>query len=148
MSEETKTCRRCGKDKPLSAYHKGGSGKLKPTCHSCYNASYCNSLKLEVFSSLGGKCSCCGIDHPYFLSLEHVEGIGKGNRDGKNVQQLYEEAKRSGYDKTKFELLCMNCNWAKGLFGECPHKSGITKEQAYFKLVAEILQGRSEVYDA
>ncbi len=144
MSVEIKKCMRCRKDKPISAFHSTRGGKLKPTCQSCYNVSYCNGLKLEVFSALGGKCVCCGQDHPYFLTLQHIGGIGKGNRDGKNVQQLYEEAKRSGYDKARFELQCISCNWAEGLFGACPHKSGVTKEQAYLKLIAEMLSGRED----
>lgn len=29
------------------------------------------------------------------------------------------------YEKNKypegFQILCMNCNWGKGIYGECPH---------------------------
>ena len=69
-------------------------------------------------------CACCGISTYKFLSLDHVDG--GGNRHRKNV------AKHSGFEylywfvnngfPTGFQVLCHNCNSAKGFHGTCPHK--------------------------
>ena len=45
-------------------------------------------------------------------------------------QQIMRMARRDGWDKSKWDLLCMNCNFAKGHYGGCPHKTGVTTEQA------------------
>ena len=51
---------------------------------------------------------------------EHATGL--------KSHQLYAQAKREGWPKDKYELLCMSCNFASGQYGECPHRSGQTTE--------------------
>jgi hypothetical protein len=36
----------------------------------------------------------------------------------KDIEEFYR-----GYPKDNFQLLCMNCNFAKGHRGECPHQT-------------------------
>ena len=35
---------------------------------------------------------------------------------------MYRWLKKHGFPKEGFQLLCYNCNCAKGFFGKCPHK--------------------------
>jgi hypothetical protein len=79
-----------------------------------------------MLEHFGGKCMCCGEDHPYFLTLDHVQNDGASYRVDYNEQQIYRLARKEGWPKDRFQLLCMNCNFAKGHYGECPHKMGLS----------------------
>ena len=95
-------------------------------CSSCVAGRQRAKLRLELFEAFGWKCACCGEDHPQFLTLEHITGV-----QNKKTYQPYAElakAKAEGWDPAKYELLCISCNWAKGRYGQCPHRSGVTKE--------------------
>ena len=78
-------------------------------------------LKEEVIGNYGGKCSCCGETQTEFLSIEHINGGGKKHRNSLK-QGFYYWLKSQRYPKDNFELLCYNCNMAKGFYGYCPHK--------------------------
>ena len=75
------------------------------------------ALKAEALRVLGNKCACpgCGISEPLFLTIDHINGRPKGSRKDPVL-----EAKASGWDKTKFQILCMNCNFTKRDRGFCP----------------------------
>lgn len=88
------------------------------------------ALKLEVFEAYGGAvCACCGERHMEFLSVDHVNNDGAKHRKemgwkdgtGGGGGNIY------GYLKTRnfpsgFRVLCMNCNFAYGHGGTCPHQ--------------------------
>ncbi len=92
-------------------------------------------LKLKVFSIYSKRdsnsntpcCVCCGEkSHIEFLALDHVKGerswnkkTGKGRTDTGHRLRLY--AEKNGYPKT-LQVLCHNCNTAKGKDGICPHQ--------------------------
>ncbi len=38
-----------------------------------------------------------------------------------------------------FQILCWNCNYAKGVFGECPHKIKLKKSQNNLPKLEEIV---------
>ena len=81
--------------------------------------------KLAVLEAYGGMCVCCGETTPEFLSIDHVNGDGKEHRKALGVHgaggSIYNDLKRRGYPREGFRLLCMNCNFAFGHFGTCPH---------------------------
>lgn len=80
------------------------------------------TLVAEALRILGHKCACpgCGISEPLFLTLDHIDGRPKGPR-----KNAFKEARDSGWDKTKFQILCFNCNCAKSDLGFCPvHQKG------------------------
>jgi len=83
-----------------------------------------DSLKLEMISSLGGRCSCCGISEPRFLSIEHIGGGGCEHRRqcGGTSYGVLLDAKKQGWPKNKFDVLCFNCNLARAKLGYCPHE--------------------------
>jgi hypothetical protein len=79
-------------------------------------------VRLEVLCYYSGnppKCQCCGENHLEFLSIDHV------NNDG-NVQRKIVKGnmlawlKRHNFPKG-YQVLCHNCNMAKGFYGQCPH---------------------------
>jgi hypothetical protein len=75
----------------------------------------------EMIVRLGGKCACCGITEQRFLSVDHINGDGNSDRKmfGRQARQA---VKASGFDRAKYQVLCHNCNLAKGFYGQCPHK--------------------------
>lgn len=83
--------------------------------------------KIEVFNAYGGcKCKCCGESNLECLSIDHINNDGAAHRkeltgnarDGRN---LYIWLQKNNYPPG-FQVLCMNCNFAKGHFGQCPHE--------------------------
>ena len=86
-----------------------------------------SQMRSEMIREYGGKCSCCGESAFEFLTLEHPNGDGvrdRVERTGRNSggYRLYASLKRDGWPKVGYDLLCMNCNWARGMFGYCPHQ--------------------------
>jgi hypothetical protein len=93
-------------------------------------AHYAKGLKDAAYAAYGGYvCLCCGETQHAFLSLDHVNGDGRQHR--KEVggcgsgSRLYLWLKRHGYPAGMFQVLCMNCNFAKGHFGVCPHQEAL-----------------------
>lgn len=91
-----------------------------------YLKQFYKKLKIEVFSiySKGTpKCACCGESHIDFLSMDHMKPRKEfGHKNSWGGPRLYSWLKRNNYP-VDFQVLCMNCNWAKGKFGKCPHKT-------------------------
>lgn len=85
-------------------------------------------LKLEVLSAYGGlRCACCGEEHVEFLTLDHVNGGGNEHRlaltGSRTGGKLYRRLKELGFpNDPPLQVLCLNCNWAKGHFDSCPHQ--------------------------
>jgi len=80
--------------------------------------------KLKILDRYGAKCNCCGNPDTRFLTIDHVE-YGKHKRMSECERRrcginVYRQIIREGFPKT-FQILCMNCNWAKGVFGKCFH---------------------------
>ena len=67
-------------------------------------------------------CACCGERTPEFLCLDHIEGGGTLHRKitGATGSALYHRLERLGFPPG-FQILCSNCNAAKGHYGKCPH---------------------------
>jgi hypothetical protein len=80
-----------------------------------------SSLRLEVLNAYGNRCACCGESTPEFLCIDHIHNDGAHHR--KQIgSHLYQWLKKHNFPKDRFQLLCQNCNFAKGIFGGCPHK--------------------------
>jgi hypothetical protein len=106
------------------AYNKAWRGANKDRRRE-QQVRYYKKLKHEVFyyySSGAMCCACCGEAEIQFLSLDHINGGGNACRKkhGSGVQ-IYSKLRREGYPPG-FQILCFNCNMAKGFWGSCPHK--------------------------
>jgi hypothetical protein len=90
---------------------------------------YHERRRMKILIHYGGnppKCVCCGENRYEFLSIDHIKGgglehlrnVGQGRAglSGWIVKNKYPEG---------FQILCHNCNFAKGHYGKCPHKKGI-----------------------
>ena len=92
-------------------------------------------LKQEVFAAYGGSvCVCCGEDHMEFLTIDHIGGDGAEHREKinghrRNGANLYRWLRRENFPPG-FRVLCMNCNFALGHFGYCPH-GGVPKQERF-----------------
>lgn len=87
------------------------------------------NIKIDLFNSYGGcKCSCpggCEITALEFLSIDHIGGGGKQHVDntGRRLTgvALYRWLREHNHPEG-FRVLCMNCNFAIGHHGYCPHE--------------------------
>lgn len=69
------------------------------------------------------ECACCGEMQLQFLCLDHINGGGTEERKrlGPGGVLFYCRLKAAGYPPG-LQVLCHNCNMAKGFYGKCPHK--------------------------
>lgn len=84
-------------------------------------------MRVEILTHYGGgicACKCCGDNHVEFLSLDHIGGGGASHRKAAGGAatgyRFYKQLKKQGYPEG-FRTLCMNCNFALGIWGYCPH---------------------------
>lgn len=81
-------------------------------------------FKVEALRQYSGgtlECACCGESELKFLTIDHLEKVGRKNR---RRGAIYDWLRKNGYPKDlNLQVLCMNCNLAKGAYGECPHMS-------------------------
>mgnify|MGYP001613957298 CR=1 FL=1 len=96
--------------------------------------AYVQAQKLEIFKAYGGAiCVCCSDTHMEFLTLDHIGGDGAIHRRQLGRLSIYSLLKKQGYPPG-FRVLCMNCNFALGTAGYCPHgKAKIEPEKAFTK---------------
>lgn len=95
----------------------------KKSCTDCleYKRIYARELHDRVIAGYGSLCVCCGETNPAFLTIDHI--YGQGYADRRSTYSFYRRLEKEGFPKDRFQLLCMNCNWAKGVEGTCPHQS-------------------------
>ncbi|OLS16011.1 MAG: hypothetical protein RBG13Loki_0389 [Promethearchaeota archaeon CR_4] len=80
---------------------------------------------LRHYSGFIPKCACCGENEIKFLAIDHINGGGTRHRKtmvngkgGNMAAWLLKNGLPEGY-----QILCHNCNMAKGFWGSCPHKT-------------------------
>jgi len=81
--------------------------------------------KMDALITYGGnppKCACCGEMRIPFLTIDHINGKTAEHRaELKRFGSIYQWLKSMNYP-SGFRVLCMNCNFAIGKFGSCPHQ--------------------------
>lgn len=80
------------------------------------------TLRNLLHENLGERCNCCSLRGRPFLTLDHINNDGRidGYKSGRDILL---QARDSGWDKNKYQILCYNCNYAKrNNKGTCPHK--------------------------
>lgn len=119
----------CGRGKPVE-------GLVK--CQQCRNARHNWYIKNKtrvakqhsevyfdrrwlVIEHYGGVCVCCGQDFPPFLCLDHIKGGGRQHSKliGRGTN-YYDWIIKNDFPKDIFQILCANCNQAKGTKLSCP----------------------------
>lgn len=112
-------CQRCGR--------KRDGPWLK--CRACsahvrlYARNRAKRIRLKVLARYGSRCACClEVDHPAFLTIDHIFNDGGIERkEGSNSQQLHERLLKLKSLSRRHQVLCWNCNEAKRIYGQCPH---------------------------
>lgn len=140
---ESKNCPKCGITKPQCEFHRCRYQGIRSACKACEKARKgtkrkgqvkqqqrrqaraAKSLMLEKF---GKVCACCGESRPMFLCLDHKHGDGSEHREflkqmrmPTGGQHFYKLIVDTG-STDDFQVLCLNCNFAKGKDRICPHE--------------------------
>jgi hypothetical protein len=74
--------------------------------------------KYRIFNLYSGgepKCAQCGENRMVCLSIDHIQGDGAKHRrelNGGRGTELYLSIEKN-YDPSRFQVLCMNCQWVK-----------------------------------
>ena len=129
----TRVCRDCGLSKPLDelapdirskygrknlctlcAAKRMREQRAKPTSkHLEKHREYRKKLRLEIIEKLGGICVVCGQDKEPYLQIDHVCNDGNAHRKQVGQEGVYNDIKRQGFPKDKYQILCANCHLAK-----------------------------------
>lgn len=110
----------------MSEYHREYYKKNKDKIGARIN-EYNKKIRvivLKFYNNGTSSCNCCGETEIKFLSIDHVHGggnehrrsIGNSGKGGNIYHWLYRNKFPDG-----FQVLCHNCNMAKGFYGRCPH---------------------------
>jgi len=89
--------------------------------HSIYGKEYRAKIRNQVFDHYGWTCFCCGENHPEFLTIDHINNDGATHRKEIGTNYIYNWLIKNNFPEG-FQTLCMNCNFAKELYGVCPHE--------------------------
>lgn len=84
-------------------------------------------IRTEVLIHYGGnppKCKCCEENTKEFLSIDHINNDGKEHRKTVKASYLAPWIKKNNFP-SGFQVLCYNCNLAKGFLGYCPHQNNL-----------------------
>lgn len=111
----------------IKAYRKEWSKHNREKCAAA--SRRCRSrLREKVLLAYGNKCACCGETQIQFLALDHVNGGGNEERRQLNITdpiEMYRLVRNRGFPP-EYQVLCHNCNMAKSLYGQCPHRATLT----------------------
>jgi len=85
-------------------------------------------LKDLVFAAYGGYiCTCPGCTETAeeFMTIDHINGGGNAHRRAENFRgrEFYRWLRDNDFP-AGFGVLCLNCNFSRGLHGYCPHERG------------------------
>lgn len=75
---------------------------------------------LSHYSNGTPKCACCGETEIQFLSFDHINGGGNAQLKEIGSRSIIRWLIKNGYPPG-FQILCHNCNFSKGHYGQCPH---------------------------
>lgn len=101
----------------------------KPQLKEYHKKRY-QKIRIETLTHYGGnppKCVCCGETEIRFLCLDHINGGGNKERlalKGYTGPNFYYLLKNYNWP-SGYQILCYNCNNAKGFYGVCPHERRI-----------------------
>lgn len=145
-AENKESCERClNRRKALTKRHKANgvciSCQCRPaesghaSCDGCFEKTRVKGREIRaryrkaVMVHYGSRCDCCGESNDAFLTIDHVNNDGKEHRKIVHASKLYRWLMKNNYP-AGFQILCWNCNVAKQLHGECPHRKMHTNKSA------------------
>jgi hypothetical protein len=86
-----------------------------------------SELRVRVLRHHAGgdpSCACCGERETRFLVVDHTEGGGNKHRKeiGRVGTHFYKWLLENEFPPG-FRVLCHNCNFSIGAYGDCPHRT-------------------------
>lgn len=105
--------------KKQQKYEQENRGKFK-----VYQKQFREKLRLECLTHYGGnppKCACCGETEIKFLTIDHINGGGNQHYKLRKKSSIYQWLVNNNFPEG-YQVLCYNCNCAKGHYGVCPHQ--------------------------
>ncbi len=105
--------------------------KNRKEIYAMQHKTYNQNARLKVLQYYCGSenpfCMCDGCNEHMleFLSIDHMEGGGNEHRKkiGTGIG-MYRWFIKNNFP-SGYQVLCHNCNLAKGFYGICPHTPGI-----------------------
>ena len=91
---------------------------------SDYHKRHRQQLRLLVLSHYSNgtpTCACCRESRFEFLTLDHIHNNGAAHKRQVGRGQVYYSIRDAGFPP-EYQVLCFNCNCAKGTYGICPHE--------------------------
>ena len=125
----SRRCTRCRRALPPAAFYadKGTRCGLQSRCRVCTREASIvrlNAARNEAvvhYSAGAMRCACCYESEPKFLALDHINGEGPRMPGVSRVGNAFcAWLKREGFPPG-LQVLCHNCNCAKGKALRCPH---------------------------
>ena len=102
-------------------YRRNNPEKIRAHYHKAWKKKT-REVREAVLDHYGRECACCGETENVFLTLDHIDGGGAEHRRAIGAGNLYRWLVRFNFPEG-FQILCFNCNSAKHLLGECPHRT-------------------------
>lgn len=156
MKTIIKTCTKCKEEKPAADFpprKRGSKDGLNSWCRACYRNVWTGDRRkdylrkqqenrwrrrIEIINQYGGICACCGESELLFLTLDHIDNNGAEHRKeiGQSSDKLHRWIVKNNYPDS-IQVLCYNCNMAKGHFGQCPHKEPANKKYLKTKKIID-----------
>lgn len=75
---------------------------------------------LAFYSNNECICNCCGEFRIEFLTIDHIYNDGAKHRK-EMKSSIFHWLIKNDFPQG-FQVLCMNCNFSKGIHGYCPHE--------------------------
>lgn len=105
-------CKTCSK--------KDASSKLSKARQKVFRQNQ-RMIVLMAYSGNTPKCKCCNEKTYEFLCIDHINGNGNAHRKEVGLGHVYQWLISNKFP-SGFQVLCHNCNMAKGFYGKCPHR--------------------------
>lgn len=106
-------------EKEKNHHWKGGIWTNDPNKYAREYLQKRRKIVVEFYGGTPARCACCGETEYAFLSIDHLNGGGTKHRESIKTN-IYNWIIKNNFPDG-FQILCHNCNQAKGYYGECPH---------------------------
>ena len=128
----SKVCAKCGLEKPIGEFYmrrdRSCSHAWCKVCNTEHRKARFRQDRLAAllhYSRGELCCACCGETRLEFLALDHINDDGAAHRLELGPQagrHFYAWLRKTGYTYQALVVACHNCNMARALYGQCPHK--------------------------
>lgn len=84
---------------------------------------YNRRQRLIVLEHYGNRCACCGETQFEFLAIDHKNNDGWKQRRAQRHGVYFMRWIIKNNFPSDLQILCHNCNLAKGFYKVCPHQT-------------------------